>query len=211
MKPTKHATTNYRMIQPFLTATDASPERSRRFLSGGYMPLSVENLGYTFHGGKVYSITHYGQQNGDMMRDPDMTISVDHKAGTVDPLTYQNDYMGLYQEVYITDGPREKYRPGLRTELDRFLWQWLKNIQEQQFSPDVYERDADEDDGPEDDFSDVDPAAIRAKLEDSEKNGSAFVAQVMADVERITAAEARDDAPAPEAPAGDWQQFALFA
>lgn len=148
MKPTKHATTNYRMIQPFLAATDASPERTRRFLSGGYMPLVVEYLGYTFHGGKVYSVTHYGEQNGDAMRDPDMTISVDHKAGTVDPLTFQNDYMGLYQEVYLTgDDGRERYRPGLRTELDGFLWQWLKNIAEQGFSPDVYQPDeTDEDD-----------------------------------------------------------------
>jgi hypothetical protein len=205
MKPTKHAKTNFRMIQPFLTATDASPEHSRKFLSGAYMPLCVENLGYTFHGGTVYSIAHYGKQNGDMMRDPDMTISVDHEAWTVDPLTWQNDYMSKYSEVYCTSDGREAYRPKLRADLDRFLWQWLRNILEQKFSPDVYEPD-------EDDFSDVDPAEIRAKLEEDRKNGSAFVAQVMADVERITAAEAQtDETPALEAPPGDWQQYALFA
>ena len=207
MKPTKHATTNYRMIQPFLTATDASPEHSRRFLSGGYMPLCVENLGYTFHGGTVYSVTHWGEQNGDAMRDPDMTISVDHKAGTVDPLTFQNDYMGMYQEVYLTgDNGQERYRPQLRAELDRFLWQWLQNIQEQQFSPDVYEPDKDDETG-EDDWSDVNPAEVRAALEDSAKNGSAFVAQVIADTERLAAAEA----PAEAAQVADWTQYRLFA
>ena len=140
MKPTRHATTNYRMIRPFLDVVDASPEHHRKFLSGGYMPLTMESLGYTFHDCKVYSITHYGEMNGDLMRDPDMTVAVDSQAGTVEPLTWQNDYMGRYSEVYTSsaDG-RELYRPRLRTELDRFLWQWLKNIGEQKFSPDVYE------------------------------------------------------------------------
>ena len=67
MKPTKHASTNFRMIRPFLDAVDASPDEHRRFLSGEYMPLSVESLGYTIHGGKVYSLTHYGEQNGDAL------------------------------------------------------------------------------------------------------------------------------------------------
>lgn len=139
MKPTKHATTNFRMVCPFLDAVDASPDGHRKFLSCGYMPLAVENLGYTFHGRKVYSITHYGEMNGDLMRDPDMTIAVDYQAGTVEPLTYQNDYMGRYSEVYITEGGREMYRPRLRIDLDQFLWQWLKNIGEQEFSPNIYE------------------------------------------------------------------------
>ena len=35
------------------------------------------------------------------MADPDMTILVDNEAKTVMPATYQNDYVGVYQEVYI--------------------------------------------------------------------------------------------------------------
>lgn len=46
---------------------------------------------------------------------------------------YQNDFMGMYQEVYVNDG--KQYRPKLRADLDQFLWQWLKNIQEQEFNP----------------------------------------------------------------------------
>ena len=190
MKPTRHAATNYRMIRPFLDVVDAGPERSRRFLSGAYMPLSMENLGYTFHGREVYSIAHYGEQNGDLMRDPDMTVAVDHKAGTVDPLTWQNDYMGKYFEVYGTDEDgREVYRSRLRADLDRFLWQWLKNIQEQRFSPDAYERDEEGESGAEDDFSDINPEEVRAALEAGKTGGSAFVDQVIADVERIAADE----------------------
>lgn len=123
LKPTKHATTNYRMLKPYLDAADAHGWHAR-FLSGELMPLVVENLGYTVHGGTVYAVTHYGEQNGDLMRDPDMTLSVNRKAGTVDPLSFQNDYMGMYQEVY--DMSRGTYKPQLRTDLDGFLWQWLK-------------------------------------------------------------------------------------
>lgn len=140
LKSTKHATTNFRMLSPYLDCVDASPEKHRRFLSGGYMPLVMENLGYTDHGGQVYAISHYGEQNGDLMADPDMTISVDRSSGTVEPLTYRNDYLCISQEVYFTDDSgRELYRPKLRTELDRYLWYWLKNIADQRFSPDHYE------------------------------------------------------------------------
>ena len=41
-----------------------------------------------------------------------------------------------------------------------------------------------------DNFDDVDPAAIRARLKEYEEHGSAFVDQVMRDAERIAAAEA---------------------
>ena len=190
MKPARHARTNYRMVRPFLEVVDASPERSRRFLSGEYMPLSMENLGYAFHGCKVYSIAHYGKQNGDLMRDPDMTVAVDHRAGTVDPLTWQNDYMGKHLEVYDTnDDGGEVYRPRLRADLDRFLYQWLKNIQEQRFSPDVYEHSEGDETDADDDFSDINPAEVRAALEAGKTGGSAFVNQVIADVERIAADE----------------------
>lgn len=136
MKPTKHATTNFRMIAPFLDAVDAADEKHRRFTADGYMPLSLENLGYTHRGAQVYAMAHYGEQNGDLMADPDMMIAVDRDAETVEPLTWQNDYMGRFDEVYKmrADGV-ELYSPRLRTSLDDFLWHWLKNLQDQGFSP----------------------------------------------------------------------------
>ena len=130
-KPTKHARTNYRALAPFLETVNASDGHAT-FFADGYMPLSIENLFYTHSGHPVYGMMHYTTQNGDLMRDPDMTISVDAAAGTVEPLTFQNDFMGLYQEVYTGDG---RYRPRLRTELDDFLWHWLQNLQEQGFGP----------------------------------------------------------------------------
>ena len=72
------------------------------------------------------AIAHYGEQNGDLMADPDMTLIVDNEAETVMPATYQNDYVGVYQEVYTDDG---RWLPRLSRDLTSFLTTWLKNIE----------------------------------------------------------------------------------
>ena len=130
MKPTKHATTNYKRLLPFIVRL--GDDGHRRFESDGYMPLVLEKL-YIDGGATVYSLTHYGEQNGDMMADPDMELKVDFDAGTVEPLTYQNDYMGVFQQVYINRDGQRLYNPRLRTDLDDFLWRWLRNIEAQGF------------------------------------------------------------------------------
>lgn len=67
--------------------------------SSGYMDLVVEilekNTEYS-----IISLTHYGALNGDLMADPDMTIKVYPKQLMVEALTYQNDYLTIYQVVY---------------------------------------------------------------------------------------------------------------
>ena len=146
LKPTKHATTNYKALAPFLETVNASAEEHVTFTAAGYMPLSIEKL-YSDNGLPVYSMMHWTTQNGDLMRDPDMTFRVDHATGTVEPLTFQNDFMGMYQEVYLDDGKR--YRPRLRTDLDNFLWQWLKNIKEQKYDPNQKPEPAPDQDEPE--------------------------------------------------------------
>lgn len=129
MKPTRHATTNYRMMRELIDRMDGD---HRRFTSSGFMPLVLERL-YNSSRGTVYSLTHYGEQNGDAMRDPDMEIAINEENGTAEPLTFRNDYMGTFQEVYITRGGKELYSPGLRSSLDDFLWHWLRNIRAQGF------------------------------------------------------------------------------
>ena len=132
----RHAATNYRALKPFLDAVNASPDHHRRFEVPDYMPLSLESLGYTDHRDlPVYGMMHFTTQNGDLMCAPDMTFSVDETAGAVYPLTFQNDFMGMYQEVFVysESGKPTSWRPTLQTELDHFLWQWLRNIEEQGF------------------------------------------------------------------------------
>ena len=134
MKPTRYASCNFKRLLPLIEGIDQD-KTSRQYEAPGFMPLFIENLGYTDrHGCPVYSLTHYGEQNGDMMADPDMTFAVDFEAGTVEPLTFQNDYMGLYQQVYKHNAAGQLiYSPSLRASLDDFLRQWLKNINDQGF------------------------------------------------------------------------------
>ena len=130
---TKHSTTNYRSIMPFILAADQN-EGHKHFESSGYMDLVVENLCTTDENGfPIYSITHYGEQNGDLMADPDMEISINHSEGRIIPRTFRNDYMGLYQEVFSQQNGHRLYSPALLRDLDQFLWQWLKNIEDQGF------------------------------------------------------------------------------
>lgn len=105
------------------------------------MDLCIEALGYNDHEGRpVYSVAHYGEQNGDLMRDPDVTMGVDREAGTVEPLTYQNDYIGRYWEVYkdYVDGKPTKYYPAMKKDLAAMVTAWAKNIKAQGFDPAVH-------------------------------------------------------------------------
>ena len=133
MIKTKHSTTNYKSLMPFILAADQN-EGSKHFKSSGYMDLVIENLQTVDGDGfPIYSISHYGIQNGDLMADPDMEFSINHNEGRIIPRTFKNDYVGLYQEVFTVQDGRRVYSPGLLRELDQFMWQWLKNIEDQGF------------------------------------------------------------------------------
>ena len=134
---TKHATTNYKMIKGFLDAVDKH-DGYYKFKSDGFMDLSVEKLYYSdVYGNPVYSITHYGEQNGDLMADPDMTVSVNSESGIIIPQTFRNDYIGVSQEVFREINGKMMYSQSLLRELDDFLWHWLQNLQEQGFTPET--------------------------------------------------------------------------
>lgn len=94
-----------------------------KFSSPGFMDLSVDKL---FN--DIISLAHNGIQNGDVMADPDMQVRIYSANKSAEALTFQNDYMGVFQEVYPEPG---KYRPRLKKELNQFLNDWLKNLIEQ--------------------------------------------------------------------------------
>jgi len=93
--------------------------------SGIFMPLVMEKVtdepGFT----AVYSLAHYGKQNGDLMADPEMTFGeCDHEFY---PLSFRNDYVGVYQEVI-----GEQVNLKRQKELAEFTAIWLMEIVEQQ-------------------------------------------------------------------------------
>jgi len=98
---------------------------------GTFMPVIVERI-YTHSGfEEVYSVSHYGEQNGDLMADPDMTFGL--KEGNFYPLSFRNDYMGVDQEVISNrEEPEPQINLKLQKELAEFADMWFKNIAEQQ-------------------------------------------------------------------------------
>ena len=91
MNKLRHATTNYKALYPFIIGMN-DENNDRKFTSGEYMPLVIEWIYCNDYKGRpIFSIAHYGEQNGDLMRDPEMTIAIDFEASTVEPMTWRND------------------------------------------------------------------------------------------------------------------------
>jgi hypothetical protein len=82
--------------------------------AGGYRPslyLRIENSPYMALvveaipepgplGLAAISVAHYGEQNGDLMRDPEMSFELSKPIGsqlTLDPFYWRNDYLGVEQ------------------------------------------------------------------------------------------------------------------
>ena len=101
--------------------------------NGAFMPLSIEKIGQGPHNLPAISVCHYGEQNGDLMRDPEMCFEVT-PDGKFHPYYFCNDYVGLEQDVYFrTEDGREMIRPRLKNELSAFARQWSANLREQGF------------------------------------------------------------------------------
>src|SRR4030042_7142039 len=72
----------------------------------GVMAVSVECVDEA-PPGKIFSVPHYYEQNGDLMSDPDMTF-LRLKSGNYIPMTYRQDNMGLDQQAVWCDGPQRE-------------------------------------------------------------------------------------------------------
>ena len=105
------------------------------------MPLSIESIGTSADGNRLISLCHYGEQNGDLMRDPEMVFELfaHGEASAAEPLSFQNDYMGLFQEVYRYDdtGKKTHVKTRLKAELKSFARTWFKNLKDQGFLSDI--------------------------------------------------------------------------
>jgi hypothetical protein len=73
---------------------------------------------------KIIALAHNGLQNGDVMADPDVEVQIYPERKEAEALTFQNSYLGIYQEVY--DG--DKCNAKLKKDLNVFLDDWLSNI-----------------------------------------------------------------------------------
>ncbi len=95
--------------------------------SRGLMDLSVNKL-CEDQQKIIFSMAHYGEQNGDLMADPDMELMIMKDAKEVQALSYRNDYAGFFQEVYDNYENPSTVKPKLQKEANEFLSMWLGNI-----------------------------------------------------------------------------------
>jgi len=103
-----------------------------------FMRLVIEVIGGPYPNGAFeVSVAHYGEQNGDAMRDPEITFLVGHSATGSEwsPLTFLNDYVGVYQVACEADanGLQRVKDARLVRELQEFATQWDLNLVHQGF------------------------------------------------------------------------------
>lgn len=108
----------YKYINQLILITDSNHSK---LINDPWMPLSVE----CWKEGPdkwIVSLCHYGEQNGDLMRDPEVCFRV--SEGHAVPCSFRNDYAGFDEII-----PLGKRSVGL----DQFCDKWFKNIKEQGF------------------------------------------------------------------------------
>lgn len=96
---------------------------------GAFMPVSVEFIGKC-RLGDLFSVAHYHEQNGDLMRDPEMVFLRDRDGHFYPTYFRQDGGLGLEQES--ADMVKGTVRPAMQAEHAVFANLWMKNIREQQ-------------------------------------------------------------------------------
>jgi hypothetical protein len=117
-----------------------------KLVSENFMPLSIEQIEGQINTpwgvSKLYSVSHTYEQNGDLMRDPEMVFIVrDKRNGEKDydnihvyPQMYQQDNLGLYEEsACIQNGQLTTFIKTWQHGHCSFANMWMKNIQQQGF------------------------------------------------------------------------------
>jgi hypothetical protein len=102
--------------------------------SGGYMPLVIERIGTGPRGLPLVSVAHYYEQQGDLMRDPEMTFE-QGTNGHLFPVSFQQDGgFAIYQEaVFQNEAGKTLVRPKLISQLKSFSKTWSGNLRNQGF------------------------------------------------------------------------------
>lgn len=102
---------------------------------GTFMAVHVEFINKFNNGivGDVFSVAHYYEQNGDMMRDPDVEFL--RNGGKFYPIYFRQDGAGGKDEEVLSfddDGHVQGYRKAMQADIASFCQIWMQNIKEQQ-------------------------------------------------------------------------------
>jgi hypothetical protein len=82
------------------------------------------------------SVAHYGEQNGDAMRDPEMCFELSRPplcSVELSAFYWRNDYAGIEQYSRYIDGTNYVFVAALYEEHRKFARMWDRNIRAQGF------------------------------------------------------------------------------
>lgn len=81
------------------------------------------------------SVAHYGEQNGDLMRDPEMIFEAEESDDELNliPFYWRNDYVGIEQDSGFTEDGRTLLNAKLKREHISFARTWDANLRAQGF------------------------------------------------------------------------------
>lgn len=94
-------------------------------LGGAMMDLSIEVLFQDEKGRYHISMSHYYEQNGDLVPDPDMQMILDLEKQELDAYAFQTQI--TYQSVLGTDMEIDVSKRN-HSDMNSFLKQWMTNI-----------------------------------------------------------------------------------
>lgn len=101
-----------------------------RIINGSWMPLSIEAIGnHAKSNLPQISVCHYGKQNGDLMRDPEMIFEI-HPDGHWIPNCYRNDFAN--SEKNLVARRDERGFPILWFK-EKLTFIWSRNLKHQGF------------------------------------------------------------------------------
>jgi hypothetical protein len=106
-----------------------------------YMALVIEATDESGPCGlPAISVCHYGEQNGDLMRDPEMCFELGFAGEAhLNPFYYRQDYVGVEQwSRFIADTDYSVHRALYRQHID-FAKVWDNNLRSQGFA-EAFER-----------------------------------------------------------------------
>lgn len=106
-----------------------------------YLPLVIEGMPESGPLGlPALAVAHYGEQNGDAMRDPEMCFELGFAGGPhLNPFYWRNDYVAIEQwSRFIREG-NYCFHTQLHEQHKRFAKLWDKNLRQQGFA-EAFER-----------------------------------------------------------------------
>ena len=125
---------NVRAIIEVLGGMDTLRQNPISLRVPAFMPLSIEVIGRGPRGGILLSVMHWFEQNGDLMRDPDIEVEIVPESAAWLPVSYRQDSLGIFQEAVVVVDGQMRENTKLVRDLLSFMEMWDENIGDQGFA-----------------------------------------------------------------------------